>query len=395
MRKTLAFILLAVMALGSRADVLSDMGERLLATECYADSVRYELLLASLAEPVTYTINLRSTTAPDDSLAAADYIIDWSLPAPSGISSGFSSYFDGTHYRMRDSRLQEYHNEWNPEVFAPSGDVLRGVQNQAQFIELLPQTIGRRFLEMSADSTYIYKVENTTFDGTPATIVRGVRRAAGFDGAEYVYILDSETLLPRRLEFENNPGQIGEQSIVVTYSGVKELSPCAINQATLEAEKAEAFENFRESTFSLETLPGKPLPRITARTSTGERYSHDRGETFTAPTVIAFLDAQVGSTPGVIVAVRNAVDMLPQQTDVVWAFLNHRADDVEAAVPQIRPGEHLLVAARGAARDCGVGAVTPVLIFASRDGRVTDFIIGDNQDLTSLVLQKAGLAGRK
>ena len=78
--------------------------------------------------------------------------------------------------------------------------------------------------------------------------------------------------------------------------------------------------------------------------------------------------------------------------DVIWAFFDHRVDDIEAVVPSIRPGEHLLMNARGAASDCGVGADTPVLVFVGADGVVRDFVQGYNQDLKSIVIQKASLS---
>ena len=83
--------------------------------------------------------------------------------------------------------------------------------------------------------------------------------------------------------------------------------------------------------------------------------------------------------------------MSPRQVDIVWAFLDHRGDDVSPLTDGAIPGESVLIHAGGAARDCGVGAVTPVLIFANSDGTVSDFIRGYNQDLESLVIQKANL----
>ncbi|MDE6135094.1 MAG: hypothetical protein K2F79_05925, partial [Muribaculaceae bacterium] len=57
-----------------------------------------------------------------------------------------------------------------------------------------------------------------------------------------------------------------------------------------------------------------------------------------------------------------------------------------------RQGEHILMNAYAPARACGVGAVTPVLVFVRPDGRVSDISIGVNQDLSSIVIQKVGLA---
>lgn len=388
MKRISAAIILASASVCLPAQTLTEIGRQLESLGCYADSATYEVFLPNLSEPVAYSIKLESLSALSDSLSPCRYFIGWQLPAPSGISEGFMAYFNGTHYRMRDERLQEYHHEWNPEVFAPGGDASRGIQNQAQFADLLPQALGRHFIEMAADSSYIFTVSRKTSGGKDCIEIDGRRRLSGYDAAEYTYILDAATLLPMSIEFDNNPGQLGEQNITVRYGSPEPCADMRIDEESVVARRPDDFGKYRESTFSLQSLPGRELPRIVSRTSTGERYEHEKGAPFAAPTIIVFADATVGSTAGLVADVRTAVDMLPLQTDVVWAFINHRADDVEGAVPSVRPGEHLLVGARGAARDCGVGAVTPVLIFASADGKVSDIAVGYNKDMTSLVIQK-------
>lgn len=368
---------------------INEIGEKMKLTACYKDSVTYEVLLPSLADPVTYTIGLESAPAKGDTLAPCKYVITWSLPAPSGLAKGFSAYFDGSHFRFRDKRLQEYHYAENPDSFSPLGRTDRGVQRQVQFADLLPQFIGEQFGRMAADSSYIVNlVPDTLVDGLRSVVVTGVRRVSGVDASEFLYVLDADSYMPRRIEFENNPGQISEQSIVIKYKRPAGKARCKITLESLMASQPEAFGKYRENTFSLETLPGRPLPRIVAPTATGERYMHEREESFSVPTVFVFLDATVGSTPDVIKAVRQGVDTLPFQTDVVWAFLNHRAEDVDGFTGENRPGEHLLINAGGAARDCGVGYTTPAMIFTATDGHVTDVQVGYNQDLPSIVIQK-------
>jgi len=397
MKLTLILSSAAIAASCPYTAALSDPAElasRLMHTGSYAGSARYEVLLQQLPDPVAYSVSLESRATNNDSLSACDYIISWKLPTPSGQSEGFSAYFDGHHFRFRDTRMQEYHYEWEPEPFAPSGHPERGVQNQAQFAELLPQNLGKHIRDMLADSTYVFNFHpDTVFAGQAAVVIDGIRRSDGYDWAEYVYVFDGQTYMPLRIELENNPGQIGEQSIIVDYKTEPHHAECVFSIEELAGWQPDAFGRYRESTFSLATLPGQPLPRITCPTTTGERYHHERGEGFAAPTIIVFLDAAEGSTAKVIDEVRSAVDILPRQTDVIWAFLNNRTEDIDPVLTHPRPGEHILQSAHGAARDCGIGAVTPVLIFAGTRGIVTDYILGYNKDLPQIVIQKASVAG--
>jgi len=77
--------------------------------------------------------------------------------------------------------------------------------------------------------------------------------------------------------------------------------------------------------------------------------------------------------------------------NVVWAFLDHKADEVEEITGPQTAEETILLHAGGAARDAGVGSTTPVIIFVNSDGTVNDIIRGYNRELSSIVLQKVTL----
>ena len=395
MKKTSVISLAACMAVclssAARTGSLSALADALAKTGAYSSQCSYEVLLASLSEPVTYNIKLQSTPAPADTLAPCDYLIEWSLPTPSGEVSGFSAYFDGSHFRFRDKRLQEYHASEDTSSFAPDGDMTRGVHQQAQFAELLPQFLAQKFRSMAGDSTYICKVTtDTIYNGSAATVLRGVRRISGYDCMEYIYVFDNTTLLPVHYDLETNPGQIGEQSIVVNYSPCEPML-AKIDMSSLIKLESEAFEKYRENTFSLDNLPGRPMPQIQAPTITGERYFHSAGAPFAAPTIIAFVESNVGSTPDVVKDIRSAEVLSSTLFNVVWAFLDHKADDVEEITGPATTEETILLHAGGAARDAGVGSTTPVIIFVNSDGTVSDFIRGYNRNLSSIVLEKVTL----
>ena len=395
MKKTSVISLAACLAVcltaAARTGSLTGLADALAGSGPYSSKCSYEVLLASLSEPVTYNVKLQSTPAPSDTLSPCDYLIEWSLPTPSGDVSGFSAYFDGSHFRFRDKRLQEYHASDDVTPFAPGGNYSGGVQQQVQFADLLPQFLAQKFRTMAADSTYICKVTtDTIYNGTAATVLRGVRRIAGYDCMEFTYVFDNKTLHPVHYDLETNPGQIGEQSIAVNYSPCEPML-AKIDLTSLIELESEAFEKYRESTFSLDNLPGRPMPEIQAPTITGERYFHAAGSPFAAPTVIAFVESGVGSTADVIKDIRSAEVLSSTLFNVVWAFLDHKADDVEELTGPATTEETILIHSGGAARDAGVGSTPPVIVFVNSDGTVCDFIRGYNRNLSSIVLEKVTL----
>ena len=105
------------------------------------------------------------------------------------------------------------------------------------------------------------------------------------------------------------------------------------------------------------------------------------------PTVIAILDSDIGSAGATVDALRRAVDAMPMQTDVIFAFISNDIDAIEALTGPCREGEHILMSARRLARDCGVTA-PPVVIICDRDATVKEIINGYNNDLTDVVIQK-------
>ena len=367
---------------------LTELAERLRTHGCYNADVTYEVLLPSRPDPVEYTLSLASAANSADSLAPASYLIRWDLDAPSGPVHGFSSYSDGDHYRFSNNRLQEYHHANNAAAFAPNGRLTDGVQWRAQFAELLPQTIGHTFATMASDTTYHYRIRRTN----SGLIVDGTRRLMGFDAVEFEYTLDADSWLPLRVEMENNPGQLSEQTITARYTATPGTPACDFSLAALMAMEPDAFGRYRTDSYSLEQLVEQPLPQIALPTASGARYIHHKGDPMPAQTLLVFLETGVGSSPEVIEAVRQAVTQVPAATDVVWMFIDRHAEEV-AEMVTAAPGETVVLNAGSAARDLGVGAVTPVIVIVDRNGTVADFIRGFNKDLRSVVIQKASLSG--
>ncbi|MDE6497897.1 MAG: hypothetical protein K2L21_04470, partial [Muribaculaceae bacterium] len=272
-----ALLLLAAATQGAHAESPADIAAGLSAATPYSAGARYEVLLPQSEDPVEYAIELYSySPALPDTLSPCNYLIDWSMHTPTGPTSGFSAYFDGHHYRLRDKRLQEYHYTDNSSAFAPRGAVEAGVQQQAQFASLLPAFIARELRSM-ADTTRYTATVTRSRDGSTLT-VKGTERYNGVPGREFEYTFDVATYLPLKAEICYNPGHMSEQTVTVRYS-----APAAgamsgtLDEPALIARYPEAFATYRRSDFTLASLPGRPLPAISAPAIDGSRFTRPAG----------------------------------------------------------------------------------------------------------------------
>lgn len=368
------------------ADVVSalrDMG-------CFKAGATFTATLPQKADDVIYTLALTSMATPADTLAPCAYLIDWSLPTPSGKSEGFSAYFDGNHYRYRDMRLQEYHYSWDSVPFRAAGNQ-KGVQLTAQFADLLPQVMAAQIAEMQASPLYrLTMLPQRTLNGRKAVGIEAVMTVRGEEIMEREYLFDAQTFAPLRVHTESNPGRITEQVITVNYSPEPAPRCTPLSEERLMELYPTVFEKYRLSNFRIENLPGTPLPPFALPTPTGERYTYHRGQGFAAPAVIVLMDPTVGFNAETVASVRRAADSLERPADVIWAVTTTNAELASAPVGELRQGESLLMNARSLARDCGAASL-PAIVVTDSKGVVKNVSLGFNNSIEDFVIQAVTL----
>ncbi|MCM1449427.1 MAG: hypothetical protein NC082_03725 [Clostridiales bacterium] len=363
--------------------------DNLISLDDYAGTVDYSVLIPQAEDPITYSMTLHSTANPPSyRLAPCSYLIEWT-PSREGEASGFSAYIDGAHYRYRDNRLQEYHMEWDSIPFTVGNG---GVQCNAQFVDVLPQFIGKELQKLVNDTNFIYTfTPDTLYNGHKVAVIEGRLMFHGYVSKESTYIFDPSSLLPIAIEYENNPGSISEQSVSVKFtSSADEAFPLA-SENDLLAMYPEVFEKYRESNFRVENLPGTQLPTFTAPASHGERYVHHRGEPFDSNLIIILVDDSGAYTTATIDAARKASERSPKAFGLVIAYVTSDREKAVENCGQLNPGEELLSGARSLARDCGVTSF-PTMLYVGSDGIVKDVTLGYSQDLEAKVLQTATLS---
>lgn len=384
-RYTALCTLLAVALQATASDVPTpgEIAARLGGCKSFSADARFEVWLPNAGDPVEYSILLLSSdNGGADTLSDFDYLIDWTLARASGELKGFSAYFGGNHYRYRDGRLQEYHYTENPAPFAPDGDLRKGVQRQAQFVDLLPGALSDELRIMEADSSYTYKVSERNGNVT----IAGNQSINGNEVRTFKYTFSASDGMPRRLDIDTNPGQISEQSMTVEYSYGNVCRELPRSEDALMALYPDEFAKYRQNDFRLEKLLGQRLPEFSVQDINGGRMTHHKSDVFDAPVVLLLLDSGAGNPGAVLEAVRNSVELYPGTVQPVTAFVDNRLEDVEGMCGRPLQGERVLYGARALARDCGV-TVTPTLIFVNADGVVKNYIQGMNKNLGDEVLE--------
>lgn len=369
------------------AETLSQFAERMEQAGPYSAHAEYSVLLPSAPDDIVYSIDLFSVpNHADDPLKTDSYLIEWSLPTPSGESSGFNAYDHGNHYRYRDTRLQEYHYEWDSIPFNLGG----GVHRAAQFADLLPDAMAKKLKEMAAD-TAAYKIvfipDKKVGDNLYVTI-EGSQILNGLTVKEISMTFDAATTRPIKIEYENNPGAISEQTVSVAFSESNEEMPSTFDEPMLLKRHGDIFERFRQSNFKIENLAGEQMPQFSLPTLTGERFTYHRGDKFKSPTIIAVIDPQTGTAAETVATLRDAVASLPMGVDLIFAFVSNDIDGIEAVAGNPSVGETMLTSAKSLARDCGITSF-PTMIFVGRDGVISDTQLGFNKALKEIVIQKA------
>lgn len=345
------------------AGVPDKVTDALRAGECRSAHVRYEVLMPSAADPVVYDVNL-STAAPTDTLAPCKYLIRWELPRNGRVSSGFAWYDSGRHVRYRDTRLQEYTFAENPGTFSASGGA---VQDKAQFVELLPQYLGRQLGEMAQDSTYTLAYDATNY------VLHAVRAVNGYDVSDASYTFDAQTGLPRQIDIIYNPASISEQTVTAYYEWDAE-GVCPENPENVFPE---VFSNFRTSNFRAESLRGNYMPSFTARKADNDHLTHTRGQGLGTTTVFLFMAAATEGNDGLVQEVSAALAGVPASVKV-YTVMRDGATVSTPFEPLRNTGRMVL--------DCGIAA-WPTVIVAGADGVVREVFIGRSQDFATRLAQ--------
>lgn len=365
-------------------------------TGAYRAEADFCVTMPQLPDDVIYSLTISQTPEATDTLCPAAYLIDWAITQrpgmtePSAADKGFTAYFDGNHYSLVAERLRERHADTDIDAFTRPKH--GGVAVSSQFADLVPALMADHLRELAADPRYSFRaIADTIVGGEHYAALRYTMLVDGSVAAEgQYYFYHGERLAPCRIILENNPGSISEQTVTTNYRKPIEAgeTPAPVSEDALIALYPDEFERFRTSSYRLETLPGRHLPAIAARTPAGERYTRTASQALDAPTVIVLLQANSEFSPKVIEAVRSAAANLPWRVDILWTFTDTNPDLVEAAVTPDSDEETVLMSASAVARDCGALSMLPAIVFAGRDGIVTDYTAGYNNSLSSDVLKK-------
>lgn len=350
--------------------------------------------MPQLAEDVIYRITFHQLPSEQpDTLAPVSYVIDWHRDKSENAAEGFSAYFPGNHYRLQGDRLLEYHYATNPVPFGKEKG-RGGVQQSAQFANMLPAFLAEELRRMAADDRYYMHVAaDTTVNGKKATVLRTIMTIEGVTANEGEYVFDPKSSLPRRIVLENNPGSISEQTVSVEFAEGPELSttpPTApLTEEQLIERYPDDFATKRLSSYRLDNLPGRRLPSFEAPTlegdQAGDRYTFGRDTRLSAPMLIVIAEGDAVFTKDMIAQIRQGVEQVTFPVKVVWAFADSNPYTISEAIGRKGADETVLRGAKGLIRKCGVTDF-PSLISVNSKGIVTKAVSGYNNHLASDVI---------
>lgn len=393
-RNLLLLIIAASVPPGSYARGVASVIDSLKAKTQVEVNAKFTVSMPQLAEDIVYSVNITSLPTNDTILFPCSYLIDWTLEKDTP-RKGFSAYFNGNHFRFTGEKIQEYHATsdsipFNPVKYGAVNAV--GVQQSAQFVNLLPVSIAAALQKMIADTTCtVTFIPDTIVSGNHYAAVTTLSEVNGSTGSEGEYLLDPITFFPARIHLENSPGAISEQTVDVVFDTPKNTSLITeINEQTLIGLYPEPFTIMRSSSFALENLKNRPLPGFSIPTPTGERYSRRTGDPFATTTLLSIIDPNASFATEFISELRKVALYSPTPVNLVMAFTTNNADKIEEIAGTPQPGEAILQSARSLARDIGA-AQLPALLIIEKNGIVNDIIVGFNNDLSSSVIQKIAL----
>lgn len=338
----------------------------------YAAQVRYAVTLPQAEDDVVYDVTVSQPASPDS------YLIEWSVDTPSGPTSGFTAWFDGHFYSLRNNRLRELHREWDEAAVT---DGPNAPQNTAQFASLLPSRLAVQLSELQTPR-YDYSISSS-----PSEIrVRANRLNGDETDAELEWTFDAATMRPLKFYGDYNPGAISSQQVQAEYASAS-LPLGTLSENALRERYPEAFTSMRQSQFAIESMRGQQVPAFSLpMLGSTQRLTRRATEGFGAPTALVLIDTESTLAPQLIAEVRRAIDRLPTDANVIWACTGKNPDATGELLGELRPGEIALLGARPLVRDCGAASL-PVVLAVTPSGEIKDLIIGLNNHLETDVIQ--------
>lgn len=335
----------------------------------YEARVNYALTLPQAEDEIVYDVNIICPRLGGN-------LIEWAVETPSGPQQGWSASFGGDHYNFRNRRLQETHEQWD-----------RAKAPRAQFAELIPEDIARQLRSMAAEPEHFSLAVSESAD---EVTVSALRTTGGETDAELKWVFTASTMAPLRFTADYNPGAISSQQIAAEY--LSESTPAAdfpeaLSEDFLRRRHQDAFTNYRSSNFAIEQMRGERLPAFSLRLADDSgRMTRSVDDPLVRPTAVVLMDASSALAPQLVGDVRDAIDRLPADADVIWACADRNPDAVFSLLGSLRPGETALIGAKSLAADCGAAAL-PVILICRPDASVADLLIGLNKDTSASVIQ--------
>lgn len=300
-----------------------------------------------------------------------DYLIEYRNANDSTISF-VANIGDTDYYRFDGRKLSEYHRANDSIPFIGTNPVTKS----GIIYPFIPSVVMQEINNLCADTQNKVSENNSGVKYITQYI-------AGHEARDIKYTASSDNL-PLLYDALNNPGQMGEQSLTVTYTYPENVSIPMLSESMLIERYPEQFASLRSNNFSVTQLTGKPLPTISAISVNGEQY--EITDKKSQNRIIVFIESGAGLNEYTISQIRQGVDQCAFPSQLIWIYSGRNLDAIYEEIGRAADDEILLLGGKRAATKLGITGY-PTILFVNKKGIVSNISIGTNNDLKSIVIQ--------
>lgn len=299
-----------------------------------------------------------------------DYFIEYKNS--NDTAKSFVASIGDSYYRYDGRKLSEYHRDNDSIPFIGKTPVTKS----GIFYQFLP-----RVLQKEINELIMCKDNKVNKAGNGVLYI--TQLVGGHEAKSIKYNANSDDM-PNLYDALNNPGQMGEQSVIVEYTYPEGENIGEISEQMLVSRYTDVFAKYRSSNYSLSSLKGSLLPALSVSDLSGN--SAEISSTNANNSLVVYMENGAGLNDYTISQIREGVEQSIIPVKIFWIYTGKNIEAINEEIGQMSDDEKLLVGGKRTATKLGITGY-PVVFFINKSGIVSGISIGTNNDFKSIVIQ--------